>query len=173
MECTIKKGLANLVGLDNSSLKEFNEINGTNRAKLAFSYVAKKSEDATGLDAMLQSCSTEGNVYSVIIELSGLKEEELQKLKNAVSNKQQANFSTVICSISQLTDNKFAVVNNGSRDYSTLSNSYLGLRDEGFLKESAEALKNRLYRQVEDNENEMEFGSVRDTPKETQPTLTL
>ena len=172
MKYTIKKGLATLISLENSSLEEFNRQNGTKRAKLTFSYVTE-SKGSSGLDDLLQSCSTEGSTYSVIIELSGLKEEELQKLKNAVSNKEQANFSTVICSISQLTGNKFTVVNNGKRDYSTLSNSYLGLRDEGFLKESAEALKNRLYRQVEDNENEMEFGSVRDTPKETKPTLTL
>ena len=169
MECTIKKGLATLVGLDNSSLKEFNEQNGTNRAKLTFSYVGKKSEDETGIDDLLQSCSTEGNVYSVIIELSGLDKTGLQKLKDAVSEHAQANFSTVICSISQITNEEFAVINNGKRDYSTLSNSYLGLRDEDFLKESAEALKRRVYRQVENND--LAFGSVSDIAKTEKPTI--
>ena len=168
MKYTIKKGLATLMGIDNSSLEEFNKQNATSRAKLTFSYVTE-SKDKTGIDSLLQSCSTEGNVYSVIIELSGLDEKSLQKLKDAVLNKERANFSTVICSISQITNEEFAVINNGKRDYSTLSNSYLGLRDEDFLKESAEALKRRVYRQVD--ESNMAFGSVSDIAKTEKPTI--
>lgn len=124
--------------------------------------MASMPEDATGIDSLLQSCSTEGT-YNVIIDLSGLGEPGLQKLKDAVQSRQKANFSTVICAVSQMTDGKFATVNNGKRDYATLSNSYLGLRDGDFLKGSAEALKSRLLRQVEDGN--MFFGSVSDAPK--------
>ena len=112
MEFVIRKGPATLAGLESTSLKEFNEANSTKRARLTFSYVISNSEDATGatsLDSLLQSCSTE-NSYSVIIDLSGLGESELERLKDAVSTKQQANFSTVICSIEQMTDGKFPVV---------------------------------------------------------------
>ena len=167
MEFTVKKGLATLTGLSSESLNSFNEENGTKRVKLTFSYVNTPSEDATSLDSLLQNCSTEGGNYSIIIELSGLGETELQKLKDAVLNHEQANFSTVICSVSQITNGEFTVVNNGKRDYSTLSNSYLGLRDEQFLEGSAEALRSRLLRQVEDDV--MNFGSVSDAPKLDTP----
>lgn len=166
MEYSIKRGLATLKKLDSDCLTAFNTENGTKHVKLFFEYVEEEGDKKLSpLDLVLSKCNTSNNVYNVIIDLSGLDRDGLEALKNAVDNNKTANFSTVICTISQITDGKYTSVSNDTRAYSSLSNSYIGIKDEEFLKQSAISLKARLFRQVSDDNNEMKFDALVDASK--------
>lgn len=149
----------------------WNEDNDAFRVRLRFAYqstTAKEDEEEgiLSLSDFEDAGASVGKVYTCLINFDSLltdkhnesaQEKALKTIKDKFEGK-KARFSTFDYTISELTEGKEKVVNNGKRDYSSLSNSYLGnVEDE---ENELNKLKTRLNQYIENDD--FSFGSVSD-----------
>lgn len=139
------------------ALSDFNELNNVTRARLIFSFSSPTMDDEDDITRVLAARS--GNqTYSVIIDVTDMGENENACLKaaKAAFEGKQATFTVFNWDVSELNDNGETVVNNGSREYSSLSDPYIGVNiDE---ESSRTRMINRLARDIESGT--LEFGSI-------------
>ena len=150
-------------------LVTWNEDNNAFRVRLRFAYSVSKPDDeddenVLSLANFEEAGASVGKTYTCLINFDSLltdkhnesaQEKALKTIKDKFEGK-KARFSTFDYTISELTGGKEKVVNNEKRDYSSLSNSYLGkVEDE---ESELNKLKNRLNQYLEDGE--FSFGSV-------------
>lgn len=138
----IKKGQATIKALEiPDALQEYNVANNVTRARLLFSFGVENT-DSDDITAQLLG-RVGNNSFSVIIDITDLG---LQKAVALFVGK-QALFTVFSFTIAELTGNKFAVVNNGEREYSSLSSPHVGEADE---KASFESLVKRFKKDLQD-----------------------
>lgn len=101
-------------------LAEYNTANNVTRARLVFSF-GVDSGNTDDVTAQLLG-RIGNNVYSIIIDISDLG---LQKAQTAFVGK-TATFTVFSFSIEELTGGKYKIVNNGEREYSSLSSPHIG-----------------------------------------------
>ena len=138
-----KQGQANIIGLEiPNALQEYNNTNNVVRARLIFSFVGTNSTNENDLTAMLLS-RTGNNTYSVIIDITDIG---LQKAQQLFVGK-VAIFTVFSFSVLELTENNFTVVNNGEREYSSLSSPHIGEMTDP--ETAFSALRGRLSKDLE------------------------
>ena len=139
------------------ALADYNELNNVVRARIVFTFNTPVESDKDDITSMLAARS--GNqTYSVIIDITDMGENEsaaLKAAKAAIEGK-TATFTVFSWDISELNDDGEVSVNNGEREYSSLSDSYIGSNiDE---ESSRTRMVNRLTRDIESGA--LEFGSI-------------
>lgn len=151
-----------------ANMAEYNEANGTERAVVEFVYC---SDNTDGVQALLGSLVTDSsNRGNVVIDLSGRPgnnmDDKLADLREALVG-QKAQFTTYVVPVALLNDDGYDVINNGVRDYSSLTAHYLGMYDDE--EEVVATMQKRFNRQLE---NESLFlGSIDsevDVPQQPQ-----
>lgn len=139
------------------ALQDFNSENDVTRARLIFTFNANVESDEDDITAMLAARS--GNqTYSVIIDITDMGENEKACLKaaKAAFEGKQAMFTVFNWDVSELNSDGETVVNNGSREYSSLSDAYIGANvDE---ENSRTRMVNRLSRDIESGV--LNYGSI-------------
>ena len=139
------------------ALADYNEANGVVRARIVFSFSSPTTDDEDDITSVLAARS--GNqTYSVIIDITDMGDSEKACLKAAKSafEGKQATFTVFSWDVSELNDDGETVVNNGSREYSSLSDPYIGaITDE---ESSRIRMINRLARDIESGV--LEYGSI-------------
>lgn len=153
------------------ALREFNERDDTEqfRVKCEFRYIASDNDtDDDDVTTLLSSFVSDAlNGGSLIIDIAQLKGDTLDdKIENACEKLvgKHANFSTFVIDVTELNNEGYTVVNNSEREYSTLSQHYLGkFEDEDAALNS---VKKRLLRQID--EGTLEWGEIEEE-KHTQP----
>lgn len=139
------------------ALADYNEANGVVRARIVFTFNSPVESDEDDITSMLAARS--GNqTYSVIIDITdmGANESAALKAAKAAIEGKQATFTVFSWDISELNDNGETSVNNGEREYSSLSDPYIGTSvDE---ESSRTRMVNRLARDIESGV--LEFGSI-------------
>lgn len=139
------------------ALADYNEANGVVRARIVFTFNSPVESDEDDITAMLASRS--GNqTYSVIIDITdmGANESAALKVAKAAIEGKQATFTVFSWDISELNTDGETSVNNGEREYSSLSDPYIGTNvDE---ESSRTRMVNRLARDIESGA--LEFGSI-------------
>lgn len=139
-----KQGSGNITALEIPTLlAEYNTTNSVTRARLVFSFIGTSSNDENDLTAQLLS-RVGNNSYSLIIDISDLG---LQKATALFVGK-QATFTVFSFSISELTGGKCSLVNNGEREYSSLSSPHIGENNDE--KTAFENLVKRLKKDISD-----------------------
>ena len=157
----IKKGTGNITALEiPDALATYNNENGVTRARLLFSFVGSNSTDTDDTTTLLLS-RVSNNKYSLIIDISDIG---LQKAVALFVGK-TAQFTVFSFSIEELTGGKYTLVNNGEREYSSLSSPHVGEADE---KASFESLVKRLKKDI--SEGKLFLGELpqSDTPPQKQ-----
>ena len=150
------------------ALEEWNEENDSERARLNFAYASNTRDLSEGEDEaarLLLAQHTNGQRYSVMVNLSSIEgkdtEEKRVWFENQLKGK-KVTFTTFIADISELladTENDGeTIVNNGVRDYRTLSDSFLGKNDDE--KGALDRLRARLLQQI--NDGVLSVGSITD-----------
>lgn len=139
------------------ALAEYNEANDIVRARVVFTFNSPVESDEDDITSMLAARS--GNqTYSVIIDITdmGANESAALKAAKAAIEGKQATFTVFVWNISELNDNGEISVNNGEREYSSLSDPYIGsnIDDES----SRTRMVNRLARDIDSGA--LEFGSI-------------
>ena len=139
------------------ALADFNESNNVTRARLVFTFNSNIDDTGDDITAMLAARS--GNqTYSVIIDITdmGANDTECLKAAKAAFEGKQATFTVFNWDVSELNDNGETVVNNGSREYSSLSDPYIG---ENIDEESSlTRMRRRLNNDIENGN--LEFGAI-------------
>ena len=139
------------------ALADFNESNNVTRARLVFTFNSNVDDTGDDITAMLAARS--GNqTYSVIIDITdmGVNDTECLKAAKAAFEGKQATFTVFNWDVSELNDNGETVVNNGSREYSSLSDPYIG---ENVDEESSlTRMRRRLINDIENGN--LEFGTI-------------
>lgn len=150
------KALVTAVEIPNA-LADYNEVNDVVRARIVFTFNSPIESDEDDITAMLASRS--GNqTYSVIIDITdmGANESAALKAAKAAIEGKQATFTVFSWDISELNNEGEISVNNGEREYSSLSDPYIGANvDE---ESSRTRMVNRLARDIESGA--LEFGSI-------------
>lgn len=154
------------------ALREFNERGEIEqfRVKCEFRYIANdENNDDDDVTTLLSSFVSDAlNGGSLIIDIAQLQGDTLDdKIESACKKLvgKHANFSTFVIDVAELNEEGYTVVNNSEREYSTLSQHYLGkFEDEDVALSS---IKKRLLRQID--EGTLEWGEVEEE-KHTQPT---
>lgn len=139
------------------ALSDFNESNNVTRARLVFSFSSPTADDEDDITSVLAARS--GNqTYSVIIDITDMGSSEKECLKAAKSafECKQATFTVFNWDVSELNDDGETVVNNGSREYSSLSDPYIGANTDE--ESSRTRMVNRLARDIESGV--LEYGSI-------------
>lgn len=139
------------------ALADFNESNNVTRARLVFTFNSTVESDGDDITSMLAARS--GNqTYSVIIDITDMGNNSVECLKNAKATFEgkQATFTVFNWDVSELNDNGETVVNNGSREYSSLSDPYIG--DNTDEESSLTRMRSRLNSDVENGN--LEFGTI-------------
>lgn len=154
----------------NDKLKEWNKENDAFRVQLRIAYAAESSKDEEDEDLLSladfeDAGASVGNTYTCLINFDSLltdkhddrtQEKELAKLVEKFKGK-KARFSTFDFTISELTDGKEKAINDGTRTYSSLANTYLGsIEDE---EGEFNKLKNRMLDMID---NDFDFGQADD-----------
>lgn len=121
------------------ALKAYNDENNVIRARLVFSF-GVDSGNTDDITAQLLG-RIGNNVYSIIIDISDIG---LQKAVAAFVGK-TALFTVHSFTIAELTGNKYTIVNNGEREYSSLSSPHVGEADE---RADFESLVKRLKKDI-------------------------
>ena len=138
----IKKGQATIKALEiPDALQQYNNEHNVIRARLLFSF-GVSSTDTDDITAQLLG-RVGNNSYSVIIDITDLGLNKAQALFVG----KQALFTVFSFTIAELTGNKYNLVNNGEREYSSLSSPHVGEKDE---KSSFESLVKRLKKDLQD-----------------------
>lgn len=138
-------------------LADFNESNNVTRARLIFTFNSNVDSDGDDITSMLAARS--GNqTYSVIIDITDMGNNSAECLKNAKATFEgkQATFTVFNWYVSELNDNGETVVNNGSREYSSLSDPYVG--DNVDEESSLTYMRRRLNSDIENGN--LEFGTI-------------
>lgn len=139
------------------ALADYNEANDVVRARIVFTFNSPIESDDDDITAMLAARS--GNqTYSVIIDITdmGANESAALKAAKAAIEGKQATFTVFSWDISELNDDGETSVNNGEREYSSLSDPYIGSNvDE---ESSRTRMVSRLARDIESGA--LEFGSI-------------
>lgn len=139
------------------ALQDFNESNNVTRARLVFTFNSNVDDSGDDITAMLAARS--GNqTYSVIIDITdmGANDTECLKAAKAAFEGKQATFTVFNWDVSELNDNGETVVNNGSREYSSLSDPYIG---ENVDEESSlTRMRRRLNNDIENGN--LEYGAL-------------
>ena len=139
------------------ALQDFNESNNVTRARLIFTFNSNVDDSDDDITAMLAARS--GNqTYSVIIDITdmGAKDAECLKAAKAAFEGKTATFTVFNWDVSELNDNGETVVNNGSREYSSLSDPYIG---ENIDEESSlTRMRRRLNNDIE--KGNLEYGAL-------------
>lgn len=139
------------------ALADFNESNNVTRARLIFTFNSNVDSDGDDITSMLAARS--GNqTYSVIIDITDMGNNAVECLKNAKATFEgkQATFTVFNWDVSELNDNGETVVNNGSREYSSLSDPYIG--DNTDEESSLTRMRRRLNSDIENGN--LEFGTI-------------
>ena len=148
------------------TLAEWNEQNDSERARLTFAYSSNASDLSEGEDEaarLLLAQHTNGSRYSVMVDLSSIEGKDTEEKRawfEAQLKGKKVTFTTFVADVAELlagTDNDgVTIVNNGSRDYRTLSDSFLGKSaDEAG---AFDRLRARLIQQIDDEV--LEVGSM-------------
>lgn len=139
------------------ALADYNEANDVVRARIIFTFNSPVESDEDDITAMLAARS--GNqTYSVIIDITDMGENEKACLKaaKAAFEGKSATFTVFNWDISELNNEGETSVNNGEREYSSLSDPYIGSNvDE---ESSRTRMINRLVRDIENGT--LEFGGI-------------
>lgn len=139
------------------TLAEFNDSNNVTRARLVFSFSSPKTDDEDDITSVLAARS--GNqTYSVIIDITDMGDSEkacLKAAKTAFEGK-QAMFTVFNWDISELNNDGETVVNNGSREYSSLSDPYIGVNTDE--ESSLTRMRRRLNNDIENGN--LEYGAI-------------
>lgn len=139
------------------ALANFNESNNVTRARLVFSFSSPTMDDEDDITSVLAARS--GNqTYSVIIDITDMGESENACLKaaKAAFEGKQATFTVFNWDVSELNDDGETVVNNGSREYSSLSDPYIGANTDE--ESSLSRMRRRLNNDIETGN--LEYGSI-------------
>ena len=147
------------------ALADYNEANDVVRARIVFTFNSPVEDDDDDITSMLTARS--GNqTYSVIIDITDMGDSEKACLKaaKAAFEGKQATFTVFNWDISELNVDGETSVNNGEREYSSLSDPYVGANvdEEG----SRTRMVNRLARDIESGA--LEFGSISHEEKPTR-----
>ena len=153
-----KQGKALVSSIEISeALQDFNESNNVTRARLVFTFNSNVDDSGDDITAMLAARS--GNqTYSVIIDITdmGANGAECLKAAKAAFEGKTATFTVFNWDISELNGNGETVVNNGSREYSSLSDPYIG---ENVDEESSfTRMCRRLNNDIENGN--LEYGTI-------------
>lgn len=139
------------------ALANYNEANNVVRARIVFTFNSPIESDEDDITSILVARS--GNqTYSVIIDITdmGANESAALKAAKAAIEGKQAIFTVFSWDVSELNDDGEMTVNNGEREYSSLSDPYVGINvDE---ESSRTRMVNRLARDIESGA--LEFGSI-------------
>lgn len=156
-----KQGQGNITTLEiPTALQEYNVTNNVTRARLVFSFTGTQSTDKNDLTAQLLS-RVGNNTYSLIIDISDLG---LQKAVDLFVGK-TATFTVFSFSIEELTGGKYGIVNNGEREYSSLSFPHIGENNNDTV--AFENLVKRLKKDI--SEGRLFLGELpQNTPPPTQ-----
>lgn len=139
------------------ALSDFNESNNVTRARLVFSFSSPTADDEDDITSVLAARS--GNqTYSVIIDITDMGENEKACLKaaKAAFEGKQATFTVFNWDVSELNDDGETVVNNGSREYSSLSDPYIGASTDE--ESSLARMRRRLSNDIENGN--LEYGPI-------------
>lgn len=139
------------------ALADYNEANDVVRARIVFTFNSPIESNESDITAMLAARSS-NQTYSVIIDITdmGATESDALKAAKAAIEGKQATFTVFSWDISEINDNGETSVNNGEREYSSLSDPYIG---NNIDEESSRArMINRLARDIESGA--LEFGSI-------------
>lgn len=139
------------------ALADYNEANNVVRARIVFTFNSPVDSDEDDITSMLAARS--GNqTYSVIIDITdmGVNESDALKAARAAIEGKQATFTVFSWDISELNDDGETSVNNGEREYSSLSDPYIGANTDE--ESSRTRMVNRLARDIESGA--LEFGSI-------------
>lgn len=160
------KAMVTLVEIP-EALQDFNESNNVTRARLVFSFSSPTMDDEDDITSVLAARS--GNqTYSVIIDITdmGANDAECLKAAKAAFESKQATFTVFNWDISELNDNGETVVNNGSREYSSLSDPYIGANTDE--ESSLTRMRRRLNNDIENGN--LEFGAISQQSVQQKPT---
>lgn len=156
------------------ALQDWNEENESERARLNFAYASNATDLSEGEDEaarLLLAQHTNGQRYSVMVDLStidGKDTEEKRAWFETQLKGKKVTFTTFIADVAELlaeTDNDgVTIVNNGVRDYRTLSDSFLGKNDDE--KSAFDRLRARLVQQLDDEV--LSVGSIADKKNNKQ-----
>nr|DAS01657.1 MAG TPA: hypothetical protein [Caudoviricetes sp.] len=139
------------------ALADYNEANDVVRARIVFTFNSPIEGSEDDITAMLAARS--GNqTYSVVIDITdmGANESAALKAAKAAIEGKQATFTVFSWDISELNNDGETSVNNGEREYSSLSDPYIGSNvDE---ESSRTRMVNRLARDIESGT--LEFGGI-------------
>ena len=139
------------------ALADYNEANDVVRARIVFTFNSPVESDEDDITSMLAARS--GNqTYSVIIDITdmGANESAALKAAKAAIEGKTATFTVFSWDISEINNDGETSVNNGEREYSSLSDPYIGSNiDE---ESSRTRMVNRLVRDIESGV--LEFGSI-------------
>lgn len=144
------------------ALAEYNEANDVVRARIIFTFNSPIESDEDDITSMLAARS--GNqTYSVIIDITdmGANESAALKAAKAAIEGKQATFTVYSWDISELNDYGETSVNNGKREYSSLSDPYIGANVDD--ESSRARMVNRLARDIESGA--LEFGGISNDEK--------
>lgn len=155
-----KQGLGIVVALEiSNALQQYNAENNVTRARLVFSFVGGSATNESDITSQLLG-RVGNNTYSVIIDVSDLG---LAKAKTAFIGK-TATFTVYSFSVLELTENNYTIVNNGEREYSSLSSPHIGeMADDNV---AFNTLRNRLSKDLESGR--LFLGEL---PKQQQPPM--
>lgn len=161
-----KQGKATVSSIEiPEALASFNDENNVTRARLVFSFASQPTDDEDDITSALAARS--GNqTYSVIIDITdmGANESAALKAAKAAFEGKQATFTVFNWDVSELNDDGETIVNNGSREYSSLSDSYIGANiDE---ESSLVRMRRRLSSDIESGV--LEYGSITHEEKPTK-----
>lgn len=157
-----KQGLARVSSVEiPEALADFNDANNVTRARLVFTFGS--DEPVGGNDITANLVARTGNqTYSVIIDITDMGQNETAALKTAKAafEGKTATFTVFTWDVSELNENGETVVNNGSREYSALSDPYVGTA--ATEESSLTRMVSRLARDIENGN--LEFGSLTSEP---------
>lgn len=137
-----KQGTCNITSIEIPDLlAEYNTVNKVTRARLVFSFVGTSSTNTDDLTTQLLN-RVGNNTYSLIIDISDLG---LQKAVALFVGK-TATFTVFSFSIEELTGEKYKIVNDGEREYSSLSSPHIG--EDNDDKAAFENLVKRLKKDI-------------------------
>lgn len=150
------------------ALEDWNTENESERARLNFAYASNANDLSDGEDEaarLLLAQHTNGQRYSIMVDLASVEgkttEEKRAWFESQLKGK-KVTFTTFIGDVAELlTGTNYdgeTIVNNGTRDYRTLSDSFLGKNDDE--KGALDRLRARLVQQLKDGT--LDVGSVTD-----------
>ena len=150
------KALVTMVEIP-GALADYNEENNVVRARIVFTFNSHVESNEDDITSMLAARS--GNqTYSVIIDITdmGANESAALKAAKAAIEGKQATFTVFNWDVSELNNDGETSVNNGEREYSSLSDPYIGANADE--ESSRTRMVSRLVRDIESGA--LEFGSI-------------